>query len=150
MKKQVIRCIETRFSDRKKRDRIRFTFVSGDDIDPPVYPDKPGEEPIWSSCTIRVGDLDPLSGRPVTREMIDAYYQYEDSQIRTNLRYERLELTKKEQAARREEKEAYRVEFREKHGYFPSKDDVLLHMEEVEPERWNIIKLLSVAMHADN
>ena len=145
MKNLGIRCIETRFIDRKKRDRIRFDFVSGDDIAPPPYFDK---QPIWSKCVIKAGDIDPLSGKPVSREMIEEYYRCEDSQIRTNLRYERLEFTKKEQAARRLEKEAYMMTFREEHGYFPSKDDVRLHMEEVEPVRWNM--LLSTLVEKEN
>ena len=71
-------------------------------------------------------------------ECTHASKKHQYSQVRKNLRYERLKLTKEEQAARRKEKAAYMMSFREEHGYFPSKDDVRLHMEKVEPERWNM------------
>ena len=139
MKKQEIRCIETRFTNVKQRDRIWFNFVTGDDIEPPLYPDKPGEEPIRSVCVVKVGDIDLLSGQMITQELLDAYYKLEDAQIRKNLNYQRYEFTKEEQAGRRKIKKKYMAEFREGHGHFPSEDDVKFYMEMHEPERWNIL-----------
>ena len=49
--KNGIPCNETRFTNGKDRNRIVYQFVADDGVTP-------------STCTIRIGDKDPLTGEP--------------------------------------------------------------------------------------
>ena len=122
--KKGIRCNETRNDSREGRDRIRYEFLSDDGVTP-------------SSCTVRLGDIDTVTGEAVTDVTIfREYYRLKDHQVRKNLKAERTEYTKEEAARRKEAREALSEEFRRRWGYSPSRDDLLYLMEE--RERWNL------------
>lgn len=124
--KKGIRCNETRFDNREGRDRIRYEFLSDDGITPSV-------------CTVHLGDIDTVTGEPVTSiTYFSEYHRFRDAQVRKNLKAERPERSAEEIALRKQKREAFVRTFRERWGYTPSKDDVLYFMEEQEPERWNL------------
>lgn len=124
--KKGIRCNETRFDSREGRDRIRFEFLSDDGVTP-------------SSCTVQLGDIDTVTGEPVTNlTWFTEYHRLKDAQVRKNLKAERPEPTEEEIARRKERKQACIDAFRRRWGYTPSKDDVRYLMEEQEQERWNM------------
>ena len=122
--KKGIRCNETRNDSREGRDRIRYQFLSDDGTTP-------------SSCTIRLGDVDTVTGEAVTDVTVfREYYRLKDRQVRKNLKAERPEYTAEETARRRKAQKAFAEEFRSRWGYAPSRDDILYLMGE--PERWNL------------
>ena len=123
--KKGIRCNDTRFTNGEDRDRIHFEFVSDDGFTP-------------SSCTVRLGDVDPVTGTPVTDlTFFREYYRVVDHQVHKNLYAERREYTDQERIWRENEKRRFIAVFEKKWGYKPSKDNVLFHLEQIERERWN-------------
>ena len=123
--KKGIRCNETRFTNGEDRDRIRFEFLSDDGLTP-------------SSCTVRLGDVDPVSGEVITNvTFFREYYRLVDHQVHKNLQAERPDYTPQHKAWREREKAAFTEAFTKRWGYAPSKDDVLYHLEQLEEERWN-------------
>ena len=124
--KKGIRCNETRNDSREGRDRIKFEFLSDDGVTP-------------SSCTVQLGDIDTVTGEPVTDlTYFTEYHRMKDAQVRKNLMAERPEPTEKENARRKARKQACADAFCKRWGYMPSKDDVRYLMEEQEEERWNL------------
>ena len=124
--KKGIRCNETRNDSREGRDRIRFEFLSDDGVTP-------------SSCTVQIGDIDTVTGEPVTNlTYFMEYHRLKDAQVRKNLKAERPEPTEEEIARRNEQKQACVEAFRRRWGYTPSKDDARYLLEEQEQERWNL------------
>lgn len=122
--KKGIRCNETRNDAREGRDRIRYEFLSDDGVTPSV-------------CTVQLGDIDTVTGEPVTDVTVFREYQrLKDQQVRQNLKAERPEYTKEEKARRRKDRETFAEDFRRRWGYAPSRDDLLYLMEE--QERWNM------------
>ena len=124
--KNGIPCNETRFTNGKDRNRIVYHFVSDDGVTP-------------STCTVRIGDIDPMTGEPVTDMdfFLREYYRLDDHQIHKNIDAVRIPCTGGQKAWREKEKQRYIREFEQKHGYRPSKDDILYHLEQIEPERYN-------------
>lgn len=124
--KKGIRCNELRFTNGEDRMRIRYEFVSDDGVTP-------------SSCTVRLGDTDPVSGEAVTDvTFFREYYRLVDHQVHKNLSAERRGLTKEEKVWREMEKMAFAEAFEKEWGYAPSRDDILYHLEQGEPNRWNL------------
>lgn len=122
--KKGVRCNETRNDSRQNRDRIRYEFLSDDGITP-------------SSCTVRLGDVDTVTGEAVTDVTVFLeYHRLKDAQVRQNLKAMRPEYTEEEMVRRKETREAISEDFRRRWGYAPSRDDVVYLMEE--PERWNL------------
>ena len=104
--KKGIRCNETRFTNGDKRDRIQFEFVTDD-----------GNTP--SSCTVSIGDVDPVTGEVITDlTFFREYYRVVDW--------------------REAEKRKYIDAFTKKFGYAPSKDNVLFWLEQKEKERYHL------------
>ncbi len=123
--KKGVRCNETRFTNGEDRDRIKFEFLSDDGVTP-------------SSCTVRLGDVDPVSGQAVTNvTFFREYYRIVDHQVHKNLQVERRDYSPQQKAWREQEKTAFIKHFTERWGYAPSRDDVLYHLEQNEEERWN-------------
>lgn len=90
--KKGIRCNETRFTNRDKRDRIRFEFVSDDEVTP-------------SSCTVCVGDIDPMTGEKITDlTFFREYYRVVDHEVRENLKANRRKRSSEEEQRRESEK----------------------------------------------
>ncbi len=124
--KKEIRCNETRYTNGADRDRIRYEFLSDDDLTP-------------SSCTIRLGDTDPLTGDAITDlTFFREYYRLVDHQVMKNVQAARLGYTSAEKASRDQRKADFIAVFTAEHGYAPSKADVLYHLDQLEPERWNL------------
>ena len=123
--KKGIRCNDTHFTNGEDRNRIIFEFVSDDGITP-------------SSCTVRLGDIDPVTGRPITDlTFFREYYRVVDHQVHKNLAAERVRLLPGEKTRRDAEKERFIAEFEEMWGYRPTKDNVLYHLDQLDEERWN-------------
>ena len=123
--KKGIRCNETHFTNGEVRNQISFEFVSDDGLTP-------------SSCTVRLGDIDPVTGKPITDlTFFREYYRVVDHQVHKNLAAERVPFLPGEKNRREAEKERFVAEFEEKWGYRPSKDNVLYHLDQMDEERWN-------------
>ena len=121
-----IPCNETRFTYGDKRKQISFRFVTDDGITP-------------SSCTIRIGDTDPMTGEPITEmEFFQEYHRHTDSEVYRNLKAIRPAYTRNQKAWRDAEKLAFTRRFEQEYGYTPSADDVRYHMEQIEPERFHL------------
>ena len=75
MKKiQGIPCNESYFTNGKDRDQITFRFVTDD-----------GNTP--TTCTIRVGDVDPMTGEIITDlEIFKEYYKECDKQVHQTIK----------------------------------------------------------------
>ena len=117
-----IPCNETRFTNGKNRDRISFRFVTEDRITP-------------SSCTVRIGDTDPMTGEVITdMGFFREYYKLADYQVRRNLQAVRPPCTEDRKAWREEETQRYIREFEQDYGYTPSKDDIRYHLEQLETD----------------
>lgn len=130
--KKGIRCNDTRFTNGEDRNQIRYQFLSDDGVTP-------------SSCTVRLGDIDAVTGEPVTNvSFFREYYRVADHQVHKNLYAEKRELTPAEKAWREREKQAFITEFTERWGYAPSRDDILYHLEQIEEERYHLSKELFV------
>lgn len=129
--------IETR-SDYYHAGRIVFKFLTGDDEKGAEHPPKEGEDFVRSKCIVRVGDFDAVTGQFVTEEMIRDYNRCAWNEIKKNLQYEKDVFTEEEEALRKAIGQAYRITFREDHGYNPSKDDVLLEKNTKVPVRWYV------------
>ena len=123
--KKGIRCNETRFTNGEDRDRIKYEFLSDDGVTP-------------SSCTVRLGDIDPVSGQAITNvTFFREYYRVVDHQVHKNLQAEHPNYSPQHKTWRDKEKAAFVEAFTKRWGYAPSKDDVLYHLEQLEEERWN-------------
>jgi len=124
--KKGIRCNETRFTNKDKRDRIQFEFVTDD-----------GNTP--SSCTVSIGDIDPVTGEVITDlTFFREYYRVVDHQVHKNVYAERRECSEEEKAWREDERKRYIAAFSERWGYEPSRDDVLFHLEMLQGDRRNV------------
>ena len=90
--KKGIRCNETRFTNGDQRDRIQVEFVTDD-----------GNTP--SSCTVSIGDVDPVTGEKITDvTFFREYYRVVDHQVHKNLYSESRDHTKEEMDWREAEK----------------------------------------------
>lgn len=124
--KKGIRCNDTRFTDGKNRDRIRYEFVTEDGI-------------TASSCTVCLGDVDPLTGEAVTDvTFFREYYRVVDHQVHGNLHAENRTFTQAEEAWREQERKAFILAFEKKWGYPPSADDVLYHLDQRMEQRHHL------------
>lgn len=121
-----IPCNETHFTNGKNKNRISFRFVTDDGITP-------------SSCTIRIGDTDPMTGEVITdMEFFRDYHRQADREIHRNIHTMRPPYTAEQKAWREQEKQRYIREFEEKYGYSPSLDDILYHLAQIEKERYHL------------
>ena len=67
--KNGIPCNEYRFTSKAMKNQIVFRFVTNDSITP-------------SSYTVKIGDIDPMTGKPITDpEIFMEYYRLADHQI---------------------------------------------------------------------
>jgi len=124
--KKGIRCNETRYVNGADRDRIRYEFLSEDGAVP-------------SSCTVFLGDTDPLTGEEITDvTFFREYHRLVDHQVRKNLSAVRRDYSPAEKALRKRRKEEYATAFTAEHGYAPSRSDVLYYLDQSEPERYHL------------
>ena len=115
-----IPCNDYLYTPPTKRDRITFRFVNDDATTP-------------SSCTIRLGDIDPITGEAITDlAFFTEYHKLAHHQVYKNLRAVKTDLTPEETRRFREEKAAFANAFKEKYGYKPTRSDT----REALADRW--------------
>ena len=126
---KVTRCNDTRYVSRSDMSVLKYEFLSEDDNTP-------------SSCEIRLGDVDPLTGLPITDEsLFKGYYQCVNREVRVNLKQIRLEKTKEERRKTNELKARLSAEFEQEHGYKPNEDNLRLLVEQEEGSRYFLVPL---------
>ena len=107
-----IPCNDYLHTPKAQHDRIVFRFVS-DDANTP------------SSCTVRLGDTDPMTGKAITDiGFFTEYHRLAHHQVYTNLKASRVDLTPEEKHRFREEKAAFAAAFEKKYGYKPTRSDL--------------------------
>ena len=120
------RCNETVFIRREDRDKIVYRFLSDDQNTP-------------SCSTIKIGDIDPATGKAITNVSIfREYHRIVDRQIHKNLEAVRTPYSKEQKAQRAKIKKEFIRKFEEEHGYIPTEDDFLYYWDQIGPERYNL------------
>lgn len=124
--KKGIHCNNTRRTNKKDQNRIVFEFVSDDNI-------------TASSCTVRIGDKDPMTGETITNMefYLKEYYKLDEHQVRKNVESIRTPFTGEQREEREQLKQKYIQEFIQDHGYLPSKDDIRYYLEQKMPENYH-------------
>ena len=121
-----IPCNETRHTVKAEKDRIRFRFVTDD-----------GNTP--STCTVGIGDTDPLTGEPITNmTFFKEYYRMEDHDIYSYWKGLRPALTPEEKKQRNEKREKIIAEFEKQYGYRPSESDLHWLTDDFMPDRFAV------------
>ena len=121
-----IPCNETHYTPKAERNRIGYEFVTRD-----------GNTP--SSCTVAIGDTDPLTGEKLTDlEFMHLYYRQVDREINAMRKGARLAYSGEQKAWRKREAQTWSEDFRKKYGYSPSPDDIRFHLEELEKNPYNV------------
>jgi len=118
-------CNDRNFIGLAGQDRITYTFLTDDDTTP-------------CGCCIRTGDLDPVSGEPVSEVWIKTYHQIRTQEVYRNLKAERAPYTQWEKALRLEERRKIAKEFRMDYGYEPNEETVGYLLEEHWGNRYNL------------
>ena len=109
-----IPCNDYIYTPGSKRDRITFRFVTDDERT---------HRPL--TCTIRLGDTDPMTGETITDvAFFREYYKEADHQIYTNRKAARTELTEREKEQYESDKAEFAADFEKKYGYQPSYSDI--------------------------
>ncbi len=107
-----IPCNDYLYTRKDQRDRIVFRFVSDDENTP-------------SSCTVRLGDNDPITGEAVTDVgFFTEYHKLANHQIYSHMKAVQADLTPEEKAKFRAEKAAFAEAFEKKYGYKPCRSDL--------------------------
>jgi hypothetical protein len=107
-----IPCNDYLHTPKAQHDRIVYRFVSDDGN-------------TVSSCTIRLGDTDPLTGEAITdMGFFTEYHKLAHHQVYENLKASRVDLTPEEKRRFREEKAAFAAAFEKKYGYMPARSDL--------------------------
>ena len=119
-----IPCNDYLYTPGAQRDRIVFRFVS-DDANTP------------SSCTVRLGDIDPMTGEAIDDiSFFTEYHRIVNQQVYCHRKTAQVELTPKEQERFRAEKAAFAAEFEKKYGYKPCRSDLRDAMADRWPKTW--------------
>ncbi len=93
-------------------DRIVFRFVNDDTNTP-------------ASCTLRLGDTDPMTGEAITNvDFFTEYNRMVNRQVYKNLKAVKTDLTPEERNRFREEKAAFAEAFEKEYGYEPARSDL--------------------------
>ena len=107
-----IPCNDYLYTTKNQQDRIIFRFVTDDAGTP-------------SSCTIRLGDIDPMTGETITdMSFFTEYHKLARHQVYENLKASRTDMTPEEKRRFREEKAAFAAAFEKKYGYRPTRSDI--------------------------
>ena len=129
---------ETRYVAKKDWNVLRYDFVAGDGLVP-------------SSCEIRLGDPDPLTGEPITDMTVFAsYYRLVNQEVRSNLDQIRIEKTKKERRETNELKARLAADFEKKYGYRPNEDNLRLLVEEVQGSPYILVPIDAIVNEEDD
>jgi len=126
--KKGILCNDSKMQGPEKYNRIRYEFVTGDDMIP-------------SDVTVSLGDVDPLTGKAITDvEIFQDYRRMRNRQVYCNLRVSRPEYAEKEKEERRLERLRIAEEFRADYGYEPT-PEVVRYLQD---SRWKSRYVLSL------
>ena len=107
-----IPCNETRHTLKAEKNQIHFRFVTDD-----------GNTP--STCSIGIGDIDPLTGQTITdMTFFREYHRMVDHDIYSYWKDLRPALTPAEKKQRDEKKAAIIADFEKRYGYRPSESDI--------------------------
>ena len=129
---KVIRRNDTRYVSKANMSLLKYEFATEDGLTP-------------SSCEIRLGDIDPMTGQPITDESVfKGYYQCVNQEVRVNLKQIRLEKTKEERRKTNELKARLSARFEQEHGYKPNEDNLRLLVEQEEGSQYFMLPLDSL------
>ena len=107
-----IPCNDYLHTPKARHNRIIFRFVNDDTNTP-------------SSCTVRLGDTDPMTGEIITNiEFFTEYYRLADHQVYKNLKASRVDLTPSEKRRYKKEKTVFSESFEKEYGYKPTRSDL--------------------------
>ena len=107
-----IPCNDYLYTPKTQHDRIAFRFVTDDENTP-------------SSCTVRLGDIDPITGDAITDVgFFTEYHKLARHQVYKNMRAIRTDRTPQETRQFREEKAAFAAAFEKQYGYKPTRSDL--------------------------
>ncbi len=124
--KKGIPCFDYSETGLKACRRIDFNFVSGD-------------EEIASSCTVSVGDTDPLTGEVIADlTFIREYHRLRNREIYLNKKEASVPLTAAKARERREIREGIRAEFVREYGYEPDKGTLDWLVNEKLPKQYRL------------
>ena len=113
------KCNDFRIYAAKQQTSITWDFVTDD-----------GNTPC--GCCVRVGDVDPLTGEIITKEIIEEYYRLCNLEAAHNLANERVGYTADEKAQRRDECRQIADGLEAKYGSRPSAGTVRY----IQDQRW--------------
>ena len=121
-----IPCNETHHTLKAEKNRICFRFVTDD-----------GNTP--SSCTVGIGDTNPLTGETITdMTFFREYYSMADHDIYSYWKSLRPALTPAEKKQRDDKKAAMIADFEMRYGYRPSDADIHWMVDEFMPGRFTV------------
>ncbi len=121
-----MKCNELRKTGLARQNIIEYRFVSTD-----------GNTP--SRATIRLGDMDPITGMPI--EDIGFFREYNsirNSQVYYNNKNNKVPFTKEQKKARDEMQESLAEAFEQEYGYRPNRENLYWMMEEKWPTPYNV------------
>ena len=137
-RKNGIPAHDTRYVAKKNWNVLRYDFVSDDGLVP-------------SSCEIRLGDPDPMTGEPITdMTVFSSYYRLVNQEVRTNLDQIRIEKTKKERRKTNELKARLAADFEKEYGYAPNEDNLRHLAEEVEGSPYILVPIDAIVNEEDD
>lgn len=137
-RKNGISAHDTRYVAKNDWNVLRYDFVTGDGSIP-------------SSCEIRLGDPDPMTGETITdMTVFSSYYRLVNQEVRSNLDQIRIEKTKKERRKTNELKARLAVDFEKKYGYRPNEDTLRLLAEEVEGAPYILVPIDAIINEEDD
>lgn len=111
-----------------------------------IYDLKTVNRIVQGNAVLRIGDVDPLSGKEITKEDVIAYCRIHNQQAERNKKNARREYTAAEKRARERDKEEIIADFCQKYGYNPCKETVRYLLEERWPDKYNV----SISSYADD
>ncbi len=121
-----IPCNDYLYTPQTLRNRITFRFVTDDTNTP-------------SSCTIRLGDTDPLTGETITDiGFFTEYHQLANQQVYKNLKAVKTDMSPKEKKQYQAEKAALAKSFEEEYGYQPNRADIREALADHWPKKYHL------------
>ena len=115
--KKSLLCNETKYVPKERWNAITFHFVTDD-------------QNTLSDCTVRLGDIDPLSGDPISDvTLFSDYYRQVNREVHVNLKQIRMRKTEAERQKTERLKARLSDEFEKEHGYKPNEDNLRLLLE---------------------
>ena len=131
-------CNETQYVPKERWNAITYHFVTDDQNTPSV-------------CTVRLGDIDPVSGEPISDvTLFSDYYRQVNREVRVNMKQIRPEKTKRERLELAQLKARLSDEFEKEHGYKPNEDNLRLLVEKVEGSPYILVPIDAIQNEEDD